>query len=541
MRNRLEEIKSKGFNIMQGSQDANQEFNNQNLLKNLDFSKIKVGAKMLDDAVMDLGVYRKINPRCADKATVLRAIDRYDLKAMREISDFFYKTSGIYNRILRYMAFMYRYDWFVTPYINDENTKETKILDGFHKALTTLDGFKVKKKLGDIALKVLRNGAYYGYKIEQGGSIVLQELDPSYCRSRFFYGDKPAVEFNMKYFDEKFRDTTQKMKVLKMYPAEFSKGYSLYKQGKLPPDFPGDENGWYLLDPNMTVKFTATGEDYPMFISVIPLILDLDEAQELDRKKTMQRLLKIVIQKMPMDKNGELIFDVDEAQQLHNNAVQMLGKAIGVDVLTTFADVEVADLTDSSTVSAQSDDLQKVERQLYNEAGVSQMQFNTDGNIALEKSILNDAATMYNLLLQFEGFLNDLISKFNISKKVEYRVQILTTTIYNYQELAKLYKEQTQLGYSKFLPQIALGQSQSSILANAYFENDVLDLVNVFIPPLMSSTMNGDTLAKIKGGSETSSSTGASTSATGDNQVGRTEKPDDQKSEKTLKNKESMS
>lgn len=544
MRNRVNEIKTKGFNIMQGSQDANQELQTayQGIPKNLDFSKIKVGAKTLDDAVMDLGIYRKINPRCADKATVLKAIDRYDLRAMREISDFFYKTSGIYSRILRYMAFMYRYDWFVTPYVNDESMKDTEVLDGFHKSLTTLNNFGVKKKLGDIALKVLRNGAYYGYKIEQNGNVVLQELDPNYCRSRFFYGDKPAVEFNMKYFDEHFSDTAQKMKVLKMYPSEFSKGYSLYKQGKLPPDFLGDENGWYLLDPNMTVKFTATGEDYPMFISVIPLILDLDEAQALDRKKTMQRLLKIVIQKMPMDKNGELIFDVDEAQQLHNNAVQMLGKAIGVDVLTTFADVEVADLTDSASVSAQTDDLQKIERQLYNEAGVSQMQFNTDGNIALEKSILNDAATMYNLLLQFEGFLNELISKYNTSpKKVEYKVQLLTTTIYNYQELAKMYKEQTQLGYSKMLPQIALGQSQSSVLANAYFENNVLDLVNIFIPPLMSSTMNGDTLSKIKGGSETSSNTGGNTSAVGDGQVGRTEKPDDQKTEKTLKNKESMS
>ena len=64
--------------------------------------------------------------------------------------------------------------------------------------------------------------------------------------------------------------------------------------------------------------------------------------------------------------------------------------------------------------------------------------------------------------------------------------------------MAKLYKEQTQLGYSKMLPQIALGQSQSSILANAFFENDVLDLVNVFVPPMMSSTMNADAVAAIK-------------------------------------------
>lgn len=536
MRNR-QEIKEKGFDIVHGSRDTDQEMqahyqgiNHQTL----DFSKIKVGAKTLDDAVMDLGVYRKVNPRCADKKAVLRAIDSYDLRAMREISDFFYKTSGIYNRIIRYMAFMYRYDWFVTTYVNDESTKETKILDGFHKSLSLLDRFNPKRKLGDIALKVLRNGAYYGYRVEQGDAVVLQELDPNYCRSRFFCGDKPAVEFNMRYFDECFKDTTQKMKVLKMYPSEFSRGYSLYKQGKLPPDFPGDDSGWYLLDSNYTVKFTATGEDYPMFISVVPLILDLDAAQELDRKKTMQRLLKIIIQKMPMDKNGELIFDVDEAQQLHNNAVQMLGKAIGVDVLTTFADVSVEDLTDSSTVSAQSDDLQKVERQLYNEAGVSQMQFNTDGNIALEKSVLNDAATMDNLRLQFEQFLNELIQKFNSSpKKVEYKVQILPTTIYNYQDLAKLYKEQTQLGYSKMLPQVALGQSQTSILANAYFENEVLDLVNLFIPPMMSSTMNGDTLAKLRGSDALTDGE--------DKQVGRKEKADDEKSEKTIMNKESMS
>ena len=538
MRNRIEEIKAKGFNIIQGSSDTDfaspGAFQNQNVIRPVyaptEFNKIKIGAKNLDDAIFKLGDLNKANPRLADKATVLKAIDDYDLKTMREISDFFYRTSGIYSRIIRYMAFMYRYDWFLTPYVNDESTKKEKILDGFHQSLSTLDNFGVKKALGEIALKVLQHGCYYGYKVQQGNKIVLQELPANYCRSRFSYGDKPAVEFNMKFFDECFRDTTQRLKILKLFPDEFAKGYMLYKQGKLPAEFMGDTSGWYLLDPKMTVKFTANGEDYPAFISVIPLILDLDEAQALDRKKTMQRLLKVVIQKMPLDKNGDLIFDVDEAQQLHNNAVQMLGRAIGVDVLTTFADVTVEDMQDSNA-TAQTDDLARVERQLYNEAGVSQMQFNTDGNIALEKSILNDEATMYNMLLQFEVFLNDLIEPQNKNrKKVEYKVQLLTTTIYNYKELAKLYKEQTQLGYSKMLPQIALGQSQSSILANAYFENDVLDLVNVFIPPLMSSTMNENILNRTNG----------KTPPGEEKQVGRKEKENDQKSEKTIQNRESM-
>lgn len=496
-----------------------------------DFSKIRTGAGTLEDALIDVSNLKKINSRLADKKEVLRAIDNCDYATLRDISNFFYKTSGIYSRLCRYMAYLYRYDWMVTPYINSEKLREEKILDTFDKVLIYLDNFGIKKFLGEVALKVIRNGCYYGYIIEQSDRPTIQELPVNYCRSRFYIEGRPVVEFNMKFFDDIFKDTAQRMKILNIFPQEFRKGYKLYKEGQLIPEFPGDTSGWYLLDTKYTIKFNMNGEDFPAFASVIPAIIDLDEAQEIDKKRMAQKLLRIIIQKMPVDKNGDLVFDVDEAQQLHNNAVRMLKKAIGIDVLTTFADVEVADMSDNNNTTS-TDDLQRVERAVYNEAGVSQMQFNTDGNIALEKSILNDEAAMYNLLLQFEIFLNMLIHKFNTApKKVFYRVQLLTTTIYNYKDLAKAYKEQTQLGYSKMLPQIALGQSQSSILANAYFENDILDLVNVFIPPISSNTMSSDILDRVgKIGKE-------------DKENGRPTKESQGESvtEKTIQNQESKS
>lgn len=498
----------------------------QDVFNPIDFSKIKVGIRTLDNANLSLGELKKINSAYT-RTHVLNAMYKNDYETMREISDFFYKTSGIYERLCRYMAYMYRYDWMVTPYINEEKEmKIEKILNSFHLVLNYLDNFEVKRVFGEIALKVVKNGCYYGYLIEDSNGAVIQELPISYCRSRFTRRNKPVVEFNMKFFDAAFKDTEQRFKMLKLFPEEFAKGYRLYKEGKLIPDFKGDTAGWYLLDPDKAIKFNLNGEDAPMFMSVIPEIINLDEGKDLDRRKLMQRLLKIIIQKMPVDKNGDLVFDVDEAQQLHNNAVQMLGKAVGVDVLTTFADVDVADMSDTGNTTAR-DDLERQERAVYNEAGVSQMQFNTDGNLALEKSIANDEATLYNLIQQFESFLNTLLKKYNTSpKKIYYRLQMLPTTIYNYKEISKLYKEQMQLGYSKMLSQIAMGQSQSAILANAYFENDILDLINVFIPPLMSSTMNADVLSQTgNGGSETG---------------GRPEKPDDQKSEKTIKNKESQ-
>ena len=548
--NRKEEIKKKGFKMSLAS-DTSDVYTPEGI-PSVDFSKIKIGIKSLDDAVFNLGDYKKINPRLANKETVLRAMHTGDLLTMKEISNFFYKTSGIYSRLCRYMAYLYRYDWLITPYINNNNdsssnkkiseigseTKDTKgnkkVLETFHNALFYLDNFEVKRFFGEVALKVLRNGCYYGYLIPKKDKMVVQELPIEYCRSRFTVdGQRPAVEFNMRFFDDMFRDSVQKMKMLKLFPAEFKKGYIAYKEGRLIPDFPGDTSGWYLLDYKNTIKFNLNGEDYPAFISTIPAIIDLDAAQELDRKKMAQKLLKIIIQKMPLDKNGELIFDIDEAQALHNNAVKMLGKAIGIDVLTTFADVEVADMADKNTTTTV-DDLMKVERTVFNESGTAQNLFNTDGNLALEKSILNDEASMYNLIVQFESFLNDLLAPFNKSpKKIYFRAQLLTTTIHNYKEMAKLYKEQTQLGYSKMLPQIALGQSQSSILANAHFENDILDLVNVFIPPLMSSTMNAEVLNR---GKTNSAQTGNS-----NGEVGRNEKEDSQKSDKTIANKESIS
>ena len=459
---------------------------------------------------------------------------------MREISNFFYRTSGIYARLCRYMAYLYKYDWFITPYINgglgivsDSNlTKDNKdkILKNFFKALKFLDDFEVKKFFGEVALKVIRYGCYYGYIIDQNDKISIQELPPQYCRVRYTVNSKPAVQFNMKFFDDLYQDSQQRAKVLKLFPEDFRKGYKAFKTGKLKPDFSGDSSGWYLLEIGKVVKFNLNGEDYPPFISVIPDIIDLDEAKDLDKKRMAQKLLKIIIQKMPLDKNGDLVFDVDEAQALHNNAVKMLSRAIGLDVLTTFADVTVADMSDRSNTT-QTDDLQRVQRSVYNEAGVSQMQFNSDSSAAVSNSILNDQANLCNLLQQFKSFLNILLNRFNKSpNRCYYRAEILATTIYNYIELAKVYKQQTQMGYSKMLPQIALGQSQSAILATAYWENDILDLVEVFVPPMSSATMNADTLKQL-------TSKGNSTD---DNQVGRPEKPDDQKSEKTVANRQSM-
>ena len=186
----------------------------------LDFSKIKVGTKTLEDAVLTIGQYKRTNPILGDKKQVLRAINTNDIERMREISDFFYKTSGIYSRLCRYMAYLYKYDWFITPYIEnceglldeDSNgfadttptdpetgepiiqppTEEDKKKEknrkkqfgNFFKVLRFFEAFQVKRFFGEVALKVIRHGCYYGYLISKPDRMVVQELPIRYCRTR---------------------------------------------------------------------------------------------------------------------------------------------------------------------------------------------------------------------------------------------------------------------------------------------------------------------------------------------------------------------
>ena len=93
MINRKQAIKQKGFNMISIKDDDAISSESQTGFVPVDFSKIKVGAKTLEDAVLDYGDFCKIDPRITKKENVLRAIHDLNFGEMREISNFFYKIT----------------------------------------------------------------------------------------------------------------------------------------------------------------------------------------------------------------------------------------------------------------------------------------------------------------------------------------------------------------------------------------------------------------------------------------------------------------
>lgn len=507
----------------------------------VDYAQVRIGngphKKASDVSVNLQTALSAVDSAYTDKQVILTAIRDKDAATMREISDFYFETSGVYKRAVEYLAKLYRYDYYLVPHISrNGDTDKKKVLKIFDEALNFIENSSLRKLFSSKALEVIKYGCYYGYRIESKEKIILQDLPVEYCRSKYFINGKPTVEFNMKFFDDKFRDSGYRQKILDIFPPDFNKGYRLYKSGQLPPEQSGEENSWYMLDPKYAVKFNLNDSDMPYLINAIPAIIDLDEAQEIDRKRMLQQLMKILIQKLPLDKNGDLIFDVEEGKDLHRNAVDMLSKTLGVEVLTTFADIDVKDMDTTTSITSKADALSKVERTVYNTMGISKNVFNTEGNTALDKSILDDEASVKDFLFQFQDFANEALEPFNKNKKkCELKLKILETTIYNYKELAKLYKEQVQLGYSKLLPQLALGHSQKEILAELTFENDILELSKIMIPAQSSSQMSSGDLDKLK-----KSDSNNNQKIIEEKKSGRKELPDDQKSDKTLANREAL-
>jgi hypothetical protein len=63
-----------------------------------------------------------------------------------------------------------------------------------------------------------------------------------------------------------------------------------------------------------------------------------------EEKRDENELYKLLIQRMPIDNNGELVFELDEVADIHAGVATMLQDLDTVDVLTTFGETTLENL-----------------------------------------------------------------------------------------------------------------------------------------------------------------------------------------------------
>ena len=436
---------------------------------------------------------------------------------LRNLSRLYWDISGLYKRLISYFANMLTYDILVTPKISAGKTAEKdKMLKSLTNACYFIDNLDIEKELSRIMTIMLTDGVYYGFFKEcTNGKFIFQDLDPDYCRTRYkSMNDLPVLEFDLSYFvNLKGREATTNVDELALYPKAVRSAYNKYfnevtyrgKDGKSYVRNKQDIiNGrWMIIPDNLGVVFYYK-DTKPLFASTIKAIEDLNDYKGIEKSLDKQELQKIFLQKIPIDeKTGELLFTVDEALEIHKAVVKMLRNNPNVDVLTTFADAQMLDLKDSS--QANRDNLEKMERSVYNEAGVSKNLFASDGTTALDYSQKVDMALALDISKMFSTFLSYHVNKKFADKKVFLEVTILPITHYNREEMFDLYLKGAQYGYSKILAGVASGIKQSNLLNLITLENDYLDLATRMVPLQSSHTISGkeETTKSDEGGAPT--------------------------------------
>ena len=447
---------------------------------------------------------------------------------VRALSRTYWNLSGLYRRLILYIATMLTYDILVTPkIIPNKNPEKNKILANLTNACYFIDSLAIESELPRIMTTMLIDGVYYGFFKDCGNNkFIFQDLDPSYCRSRYKTANGlPVLEFDLTYFlTIKGMEAITNVDELHLYPPFVVKAFNKYfnkvtrtsggraiiQRDKL------EDGRWLIIPESLGVVFYYK-DMRPLFVNTVEAIEDLNEYKGIEKALDKQELKKILIQKIPMDDQGELMFTLEEASELHKAVVKMLRNNPDVDVLTTMAELTVEDL--QNTAQANRDNLEKMERSFYNEAGVSQNLFAAEGSVALEYSLKVDMALVCDIAKIFSKFLTYQINKKFIDKKFFLEVSILPITHYNREEMFDLYLKGAQYGYSKILAGVASGMKQSNLLNLITLENEYLKLAEQMVPLQSSHTTSGDVIKQEEGGAP--------------------KKTDKEKSDKTLANEES--
>lgn len=212
-----------------------------------------------------------------------------------------------------------------------------------------------------------------------------------------------------------------------------------------------------------------------------------------------------------------------------------------ISVMTTYADVDA--IASKTQAEGTTTTLDKMEKNIYAQAGVSGEVFTSSGSSTMDASLRNDMAFMMVLANKFSAYITNLLNRKFSNSNISFKYTILPVTYHNYDKFVDTSFKLVGSGYSFLMPAVALGLSQKDLGNLKDLENNVLKLGEKLIPPTTSYTQTSSE----KDGDGTSSGDDADEEGkTGEpvktdiDEGGRPKKEDGQKADTTLKKEKSL-
>jgi hypothetical protein len=406
---------------------------------------------------------------------IISIINGSSLTEQQVLSRNYYDKNGFYKRILLHYATLLKYASLLIPHPSfGKQLSDPYMAKKYYAALDYIEKLNLPEVLTRMSLCALINGSYYGLiQTLNKDNLVIIDLPSGYCCSRFKdLKGNDIVEFNVEYFNS-IVDEVSRESALASYPDIISKYYRKWMKGKkITP--------WVKLPANIGVCFPFFDDGRPLFLEVIPATIQYDDAVDTERERELEEIRKIIVQKVPHLADGQLVFEPEEALEMHRGAVDMMRPNKNISVLTTYADVDA--IISKSTSDNVSSTLDKMLQNVYAEAGVSGQIFSPTGTQALPYSLKNDLALMMILGNKYSRFFTHIINLLFSNANIHFSFKILPISYYNDSDYIKDAFKLAQSGFSFLLPAIAAGLDQREIVNIKDLENNVLGLKDILIP-----------------------------------------------------------
>ena len=444
------------------------------------FKKVRQGFVTKNDELIDDIDY--LTYRRTTRATKNYSLKEVDdiinsgtLSKKRELSRNYFIKDGLYKRICAYYATLYMGYGLLSPKVGyGKSMGAPSIQKRYFSALAYLDKMKLKELENKIVMTAIVDGSYCGVLQEiTKTDFVVFDLPASYCRSnlRDLVGND-ILEFDVSYFDE-ILDEEVKNETISNFPDVIRKYYGRYHRGKT-------ANSWVKIPTNISLYFSFFNDATPPLINVIPATIQYDEAVETERERDKEEIKKIIVQKIPHLQDGTLLFEPEEALEMHIGAVDMMKGNKNLSVFTTYGEVE--SIVSKTAVDSGQNNIQKMRQNVYSEANVSEQIFSPTGSQALDNSIRNDVAFVSIIMNKISYFVSDLLNTLFGNSNISFSYSILPITYYNQSDYITDAFKLAQSGYSLLLPSIAMGIEQGELMGIKQLENDVLKLGENLIP-----------------------------------------------------------
>lgn len=423
------------------------------------------------------------------------------------VSETLVSTNGIYSEIIQYLTNIPLYRYTVIPgQVKKlrETGAEEKYASVYEKMISVVDGISIEVTLP----KILQTGLIYGIiylyvdKDQSSETVETLMLPNTYCKKGFAtnYGTD-TVTFDFKFFDDILAklSTANGLKLTSddlfgLFPDNLVNQYKKYLKDPA-------KLRWQELDPKFSTAISFSPNGMPPKLYANMGLIDYDVVKTNEVIRSSNELEKILVHEIPHTSDGNLMFEMEEAFELHDSMAKALSGIKGLKLLTAFGGIELVELQAERTKENKA--VQQAYANIFNTAGINSEIFTGQTPEAIKQTLKKDTAYVFKQLNLIVNFYNLAINNLYNFNPYQARINLLPISVYDEVEKVNMYIGNANFGIGKLEAVVAAGIKQKDI-GDKHTLEKYLNLDSILVPLQSAYTSTpADSKPSVDNGEET--------------------------------------